>query len=42
LTAEPRFAFTRQLDTISFAIIYSLIPTVAQQMEEFVRCELAC
>jgi len=42
LTAEPRFVVPRQLDTISSTIRYSLIPTVIQQMEEFVRCELAC
>jgi len=41
LTAEPRFFIPRQLDTISSTIRYSLIPTVIQQMEEFVRCELA-
>jgi len=41
LTAEPRFVIPWQLDTISFTIRYSLIPTVIQQMEEFVRCELA-
>ena len=42
LTAEPRCVIPRQLDAISSAIRYSLIPTVIQQMEEFVRCELAC
>ena len=41
LTAEPRCVIPRQLDAISSAIRYSLIPTVIQQMEEFVRCELA-
>jgi len=42
LTAEPRFVIPRQLDTISSTIRYSLISTVIQEMEKFVRCELAC
>jgi len=37
LTAEPKFVIPRQLDTISSATIYSLIPTVIQQIEEFER-----
>ena len=42
LTAEPRFVIPRQLDIISSTIRYSVIPTVIQQMEKFVWCELAC
>jgi len=44
LTAEPRFVIPKTLyrPTIISTTRYSLAPTVIQQMEEFVRCELAC